>query len=146
MSERPQTANLLPFDSTEEGRQKARENGRKGGLKRAENARKRKALEAKDAESLQRVMADLTTHFNREELADQAAAVASMLLSRVASGDIEINGRDVSGLLDTLVTIVRLEEGKATSHVATLSMDGADVLDRIQMLREQSGNSYMLES
>ena len=127
--------NLTPFSNTPEGREKAREAGRKGGLQRAKNAAARKAAEAGDAAAAIARMRQVGNEFKREDLGDQAAAVAQLLLARITNGEIEIQGRDVSSLLDVLVTIVRLEEGKATSHVATMNMDAGGVLDRIAALR-----------
>ena len=120
--------NLTKF---EPGDQRAKELGRQGGLARARNAAARKAKEAGTVAEWKHAMESVATAFNREN----AAAVANMLLARIAKGEIEITGRDVSGLLDVLVQVVRLEEGLATSH--TLTVQGEAVIDRIARLRAE---------
>lgn len=129
--------NLVPFGSDEEGRKKAAEAGRKGGLARARNAEARKAAVTDTAKAWKTSLDNLAASFNREDLGPQAANVASMLLGQIARGDVEIASKDMASLLDTLVNIVRLEEGKATSHTASVSLAGGDVLNKIAALRQK---------
>lgn len=136
--------NLVPFGKDEESKKRASEAGRKGGLARARNAEAKK-LEVTDTAKAWKLQLDmLADTFNREELGSQAANVASMLLGKIASGAVEISGKDMASLLDTLVNIVRLEEGKATSHTASVSLAGGDVLNKIAALREKEtvGGSF----
>ena len=111
--------NLAPFNDTEEGRARAREQGRKGGLARAKKYEAKRSIAVKSGEEVALQLEVVARSFSREDLGQNAAAVASLLLGRIAAGEIEISGRDVAGLLDVLVTVVRLEEGLATSHHAT---------------------------
>ena len=129
--------NLVPFGSDEEGRKKAAEAGRKGGLARARNAEARKTAVTDTAKAWKTSLDNLAASFNREDLGPQAANVASMLLGQIARGDVEIASKDMASLLDTLVNIVRLEEGKATSHTASVSLAGGDVLNKIAALRHK---------
>lgn len=130
--------NLVPFGKDEESKKRASEAGRKGGLARARNAEAKK-LEVTDTAKAWKLQLDmLADTFNREELGSQAANVASMLLGKIASGAVEISGKDMASLLDTLVNIVRLEEGKATSHTASVSLAGGDVLNKIEALRHST--------
>ena len=129
--------NLVPFGSDEEGRRKAAEAGRKGGLARARNAEARKTAVTDTAKAWKTSLDNLAASFNREDLGPQAANVASMLLGQIARGDVEIASKDMASLLDTLVNIVRLEEGKATSHTASVSLAGGDVLNKIAALRQK---------
>lgn len=129
MTTKTVSENLVPFTS-----ETAKEAGRKGGLARARNAAARKTVERGDGKSWATELATLQEQFNREDIGANAAAVAQMILGKLATGELEINSRDVSSLLDTLVSIVRLEEGKATSHTATVTMEGG-VLERIEALR-----------
>jgi hypothetical protein len=131
-------ANLVMFDDTEEGRARARELGRKGGQTRARNAAAKRGLATKTGQERALSLTEVTTRFNRADLSENAAAVANLLLGRIAAGEIKVDGRDVSALLDVLVTIVRLEEGLATSHHQTVSVTG-DVMARIEALRAQHG-------
>lgn len=139
--------NLIPFGSDEEGRKKAAEAGRKGGLARARNAEARKAAVTDTAKAWKSSLDMLAASFNREDLGEQAANVASMLLGQIARGDVEIASKDMASLLDTLVNIVRLEEGKATSHTASVSLAGGDVLNKIAALRhkETMGDTTRIE-
>lgn len=128
--------NLIVFSKDDpEARARAREQGRKGGLKRAENARRRKALEARASKDAIEQLEDLTSRFNREDLGRNAAAVANMLMGRVVSGEIEVTGKDVASLVEVLVNIARLEAGQATSHTVSASMDTDAVLARIDEIR-----------
>ena len=79
----------------------------------------------------------LEASFNREDVGRQAAAVAAMLLGKIANGSIEVKSADVAGLLQVLVTITRLEEGLSTSNHTHLSVTGEAVLERIERLRAQ---------
>ena len=127
--------NLVPFGKDKE---KAREAGRKGGLARARNAEAKKLGEIQNAKAWKLSLEHLQASFNREDLGSQAALVTQMLLGKIARGDVEIASKDMASLLDTLVNIVRLEEGKATSHTASVSLAGGDVLNKIEALRHST--------
>lgn len=125
---------LQPF---EKGSERAREAGRKGGLTRARNAAAKRANETADSEGITAALQRIAESFNRDDISQNAAAVTNMLLGQIAAGSIEVSGRDVAGLLDVLVSIVRLEEGKATSHHAVVNTE--QVLARIEQLRQEAG-------
>ena len=145
---------LIPFDNTTEaGRERARQAGRKGGLTRARNAAARKAREAEaQAAAAEQgailvpmrrpdeyvdVMRQAVEGFKRDELGPQAAAAAQFLIGRILAGDIEVGSRDIAPLIDTLVTITRLEEGQSTSNHVHLRVDGADAITHLRQLRAQ---------
>lgn len=138
--------NLRMFDDTEEGRARARELGARGGKKRAENARKRR--EAAEAENRDPVEALelLSGRFNREDLGPMSAQVAMMLLGKITSGEIEVQGRDVANLIQVLVNVTRLEEGQSTNNTVHVALSAGDAMERIRMLRAQGQGAVEMSS
>jgi hypothetical protein len=130
--------NLRPFNDTEEGRERARELGRKGGLERARRAAEKREAEQANSLELHQALDRLSERFNRDDLGETAANVALMLMAKVANGEIEVTGRDVSNLIQVLVNVTRLEEGQATSHETRLVVSGAEAMERINALRARA--------
>ena len=137
--------NLIPFNSTEEGRARARELGAKGGRKRAANAAAKADVTRAARGELITTLTELTERFNRDDLGNQAAGVAQMLMGRIANGEIEVSGRDVSGLIQVLVNVTRLEEGQSTENSLRLTLSADDAMDRIKVLRAQGAGGGAIE-
>ena len=79
----------------------------------------------------------LSEGFNRDELGDYAAKLAMWTMSRIMTGEIEIQGRDASALIDVLVKVVRLEEGQSTDNSLRVTVSADEARARLQGLRAQ---------
>lgn len=121
---------LIPFTS-----ETAREAGRRGGMARAEKARAKAAADAQDAETLANHLATFHERFKRDDIGTHTAAVAAMILAKLAAGQVPIrHAADAAELLKVLVDITRLEEGQATSHVMHGSVQ---IVERIEQMRAE---------
>ena len=131
MSGAGNTANLRPFVK---GDPRAVEAG-----KRSVEARRARATIATDGTSaLRRELDTVTATFERGELGAQAAAVAGLLLAKVAAGVITVKGPDVAALLRVLVDVARLEAGEPTSQAVVAHIGTSQALERVAELRKQA--------
>lgn len=113
----------------------AAEAGRRGGIARAEKARAQRAAAAQDAETLAAHLATFSERFSRDDIGTHTAAVAAMILAKLAAGQVPIrHAADAAELLKVLVDITRLEEGQATSHVMHGSVQ---IVERIEQMRAE---------
>jgi hypothetical protein len=125
------TANLRPFVK---GDARASELGRAGVVAREA----KRAARVGDAPAMAVELGRVCSAFKREELGEQAAAVAGYLLASVASGRIVVKGPDVAALLRVLVDVARLEAGEHTSAALVGHLSGGAALERVAVLRQQA--------
>lgn len=77
--------------------------------------------------------------FERGELGQQAAAVAGLLLARLAAGVIVVKrGDEAAALLRVLVDVARIEAGEHTSATLVGHVSTSDAVARVVELRERA--------
>ena len=143
-----QAANLQPFDATPEGRERARELGR-----RSAEVRKAKRL-ARQSEGgkalaglpeLRESLQETQQEFGEVSISQATRAVAAKILSQLAAGEIKVEGKDAAGLLDTLIGLARLEEGQSTSNAVVAHISTAAAMEKVKELRASPPPSGLLE-
>ena len=95
----------------------------------------RQVAEADDARTLAKHLETYSQTFTRADIGTHTAAVAAMILAKLAAGQVPIrHAADAAELLKVLVDITRLEEGQATSHVMHGSVQ---IVERIEQMRAE---------
>ena len=126
------SAQLQPFTK---GDPRAVAAGKKSVEVRRQRAIAEKAAQAADASTLAGHLATFSATFQRDDLGQQTAAVAAMILAKLAAGQVPIrHAGDAAELLKVLVDITRLEEGQSTSNVLHGSVQ---IVERIEAMRAE---------
>lgn len=122
---------LTPFDS-----ERAKEAGRRSGEVRRQRAAAQRLKNTTEARELADHLATFGETFHRDDIGTHSAAVAAMILARIAAGQIPIrHAADAADLLTALHNLTRLEEGQATSHTLNATVDAGTIVARIEQLR-----------
>lgn len=126
----PNTSGLTPFT-----KETASAAGRKSAAVRAA----RRDADVQRARDAARTLDALGDTFQRDRLGPDAAAVAALILSRIASGDIVVKrGDEAAALLRALVDVARLEAGEATSHTLRATVDQGEAVAAVIALRDRA--------
>lgn len=121
---------LTPFT-----KETAVEAGRKSGEARRRRAAAKRLADTNAANELAEHLETFAETFQRETIGTHTAAVAAMILAKIAAGQVPIrHAADAAELLKVLVDITRLEEGQATSHVMHGSVE---IVQRIEQMRAE---------
>ena len=124
------TDQLTPFDSESASRA-----GKRSAEVRRQRALARQVAAADDARTLANHLETYSQTFQREDLSTNTAAVAAMILAKLAAGQVPIrHAGDAAELLKVLVDITRLEEGQSTSNVLHGSVE---IVKRIEAMRAE---------
>lgn len=126
---------LTPFI---EGDSRAVIAGKKSGEVRRARAVAERAKRSEDALTLASHLATFTQTFDRTDVGAQAAAVAQMILARIAANQIPIrHAADAAELLRVLVDVTRLEEGLHTTASLSAQLDSSAIVARIEQMRAE---------
>ena len=124
------TDQLTPFTA-----ESASEAGRKSGEARRQKALAKRVANTTQARELADHLQTFADTFDRQTIGTHTAAVAAMILAKLAAGQVPIrHAADAAELLKVLVDITRLEEGQATSHVMHGSVQ---IVERIEQMRAE---------
>jgi hypothetical protein len=125
------TDQLTPF--TPETASRA---GKRSAEVRRQRAIARQVEQAQDARTLATHLQTFADTFQRDDIGTHSAAVAAMILAKIAAGQVPIrHAADAAELLKVLHDMTRLEEGQSTSNILHGTIDSGAIIARIEELR-----------
>lgn len=134
MTTRTISNNLTPFTG-EEGRKRASEAGKKSAAVRRAKRDNKELAKVRTSNDLNKALTDIKSTFDRGTLADSAASTAQYLMGLIVTGAVEVTGRDMASLIQTLVDVARLEEGQSTSNAVVAHVSSKDAIAHLAALR-----------
>ena len=133
---------LQPFDtSTEAGRKRASDAGKKGAATREAN-RKRAANALAQLEHQTDLMQQAAQDVIKPgDIPATCEAAIEHTIHRVNMGELQLPGNAVADYLLALNTIARLAKGQATTHTATTTITTKQTTERLKQLQATNTNT-----